>query len=238
MASYADIIKKNRGISAVKWWPNFAYHFTDVMNAVGILSSGVLYSRTEAENENRMVNNNASVQVINVTADAVRSSVRFYFRPLTPTQYYNEGYKHKDLRFDSGSNGRLGANVPVPVFLAFNLAALLNENGAQFSEFFQAGHRSQLYSGVEEFSKLNFEKIYSNGYADEDTMRYRHEEIIIPERYFIGKGLYRVLCRNDFECAPLKNLLYEKDQAAYEKYKGTIAFSMKRTRCFTIMVSA
>lgn len=70
MASYADIIKRNREISAVKWWPNFAYHFTDVMNAAGILSSGVLYSRIEAENENRMINNNASGQVINVTSDA------------------------------------------------------------------------------------------------------------------------------------------------------------------------
>ena len=232
MASYADIIKRNREISAVKWWPNFAYHFTDVMNAAGILSSGVLYSRTEAENENRMINNNASVQVIDVTSDVVRSSVRFYFRPLTPTQYYNEGYKHKELRFDGDSNSKPGANVPVPVFLTFNLNTLLNENGAQFSELSQAGHGSRLYSGEDDFSKLNFEKIYSNGYADEDILKYRHAEIIIPERYFIEKSLYRVLCRNDFECDTLKNLLYEKNPAAYEKYKASIAVFNEKNEMF------
>ena len=140
MPSYSDIIKNNREVSAVKWWPNFAYHFTDVMNAAGILSSGVLYSRTEAVRNNRMVNNNASTQVINITDNAVRSSVRFYFRPLTPTQYYNEGYKHKELRFDSADkDGSIGANVPIPVFLTFRLNELLNEDRIMFRNFLKPG---------------------------------------------------------------------------------------------------
>lgn len=233
MPSYSDIIKNNREVSAVKWWPNFAYHFTDVMNAAGILSSGVLYSRTEAVRNNRMVNNNASTQVINITDNAVRSSVRFYFRPLTPTQYYNEGYKHKELRFDSADkDGSIGANVPIPVFLTFRLNELLNEDRIMFSEFSQAGHGAQLYKGPEDFSRLDFEKIYSNGPADDETRKYRHAELIIPERYFIDRSLYRILCRNDFECDTLRNLLLEQNPSAYNKCKDKIVVYNEKNEIF------
>ena len=68
-----------------------------------------------------MRNDNASRQVIDMTNSGVVSKVRFYFRPLTPTQHYNEGYKHPALRYDQDEN----ANVPVPIFLLFDLEKLL-----------------------------------------------------------------------------------------------------------------
>ena len=111
---YIDIIRDNsEKRSPVSWWPKFAFHYTDVTNAVSILSSGFLYSRADATHLRVMENDNASRQVIDMTDSAVVSKVRFYFRPLTPTQYYNEGYKHPALRYDGDEN----ANVPVPIFL-------------------------------------------------------------------------------------------------------------------------
>ena len=42
--SYGEIIRDNcNHHSPVSWWPRFAYHYTDVTNAVGILEKGVLY---------------------------------------------------------------------------------------------------------------------------------------------------------------------------------------------------
>ena len=98
--------------SPVDWWPKYAYHYTDISNAVSILRSGYIYSRIHATESGLMQNDNASRQVIDITNRAAVSSVRFYFRPLTPTQYHNEGYKHPQLRYNHDEN----ANTPVPVF--------------------------------------------------------------------------------------------------------------------------
>lgn len=86
---YIDIIRDNsENRSPVSWWPKFAFHYTDVTNAVSILSSGFLYSRADATHLRVMKNDNASRQVIDMTDSDVVSKVRFYFRPLTPTQYH------------------------------------------------------------------------------------------------------------------------------------------------------
>ena len=61
---YIDIIRDNsENRSPVSWWPKFAFHYTDVTNAVSILSSGFLYSRADATHLRVMKNDNASRQV-------------------------------------------------------------------------------------------------------------------------------------------------------------------------------
>ena len=85
--SYKEIIQNNEKYAPVRWWPHYAYHYTDIQNAVSILESEMLYSRTQAEELHVMQNDNASRQVIDMTRDRITSYVRFYFRPLTPTQY-------------------------------------------------------------------------------------------------------------------------------------------------------
>ena len=190
---YIEIIRENcEKHSRVSWWPKFAFHYTDVTNAIGILSSGYLYSRTNATHLNMMRNDNASRQVIDMTSSGVESKVRFYFRPLTPTQYYNEGYKHGSLRYNHDEN----ANVPVPVFFLFDLDKLLSLPGVHFSETTQAGHGAKTYSGVEAFSKINFDYIYDNSYENFDTTKnYRHAEIMHPNSLAIETCLHSILCR-------------------------------------------
>lgn len=143
---------------------------------------------------------------------------RFYFRPLTPTQYYNEGFKHKDLRYSGDDN----ANVPVPIFLLFDLSKLLSNSEVEFSEFSQAGHGVAKQQGEEAFGKLEFKKIYSNGYVDDKTRKYRHAEILYPNSYTIDDSLSVILCRNDVEKATLMTLLKKKDNKSYYKYKDKI----------------
>ena len=65
--SYKDIILKNEEYAPARWWPHYAYHYTDISNAVSILESGMLYSRLRAEELHVMMNDNASRQVIDMT---------------------------------------------------------------------------------------------------------------------------------------------------------------------------
>lgn len=216
--TFKEIIQKNCETASVKWWPRYAYHYTDVSNAVNILSTGYLYSRIKAREAKVMENDNASIQVINMTESAATSFARFYFRPLTPTQYYNEGFKHEQIRYCDDEN----ANVPIPVFFLFELERLLSESLTKFSEFSQAGHSAPIYSGTEKFEKLDFGKIYSNGYVEDEIRKYRHAEILYPNAYRIDSSLKFILCRNEIEKATLMTLLKKKDFISYKKYKNII----------------
>lgn len=222
---YKEIIQRNidSGIQP-SWWCKYAFHFTDVRNAASILGSGRLYSRYQALNHNVMQNDNASRQVINITDHEVVSNVRFYFRPKTPTQYYNEGYKHPLLRYQRDAY----ANVPVPVFFLFDLAKLMTHPDVKFSELSQAGHRAKTFSTVEEFSRFKFECIYDNTYDNfSKTKDYRHAEILIPNYIDIRKYLHCILCRNSIEQMTLLNLLERKSVDALEQYKYLIKVHKK-----------
>ncbi len=216
---YSEIIRENcERHSLIPWWPRFAFHYTDVTNAVSILNTGCLFSRVNAERMKLMQNDNASRQVIDMTRSEAAANVRFYFRPLTPTQFYNEGYKHADLRYDNDIN----ANVPVPVFFLFDLEKILNMPDTKFSELYQSGYGSPLYSGVEAFSKLDFDKIYSCGPITNELIKYRHAELLYPNYFYIDNCLQAVLCRNSTEKTTLMNLLKERNSKSYYRYKQLI----------------
>lgn len=223
--TYEEIIRENiQKHTDVKWWPEYAYHFTDIENAVGILSEGLLYSRYDAKRLNLMRNDNASRQVIDMTSSGAVMDVRFYFRPKTPTQYHNEGYKHPDLRYSGDTN----ANVPVPVFFVFDLATLLN-TGVKFSEMSQAGYGTRLCETPDEFAEFNFDQIYKNGYMEnpEEEKRYRQAEIVTRGPFEIDTCLKGILCRNECEKITLLNLLRAKSIKSYDKYKNIIKVHRK-----------
>lgn len=219
--TYEQVIKKNQELSRIiSWWPKYAYHFTNISNAVSILTSGILYSREKVKKLGLMKNENASRQVIEMTNLKAKENVRFYFRPLNPTQYYNEGYKHELLRYERDGTC---ANIPVPVFFLFDLATLLEMEGVQFSEQSQAGHGSPLLSGINDFENLNFQKIYSYGpMTTDDEKKYRHAEILYAGDFRIDSCLKAIVCRNDIEKRTLLNLLKSWETSVYHKYKGKI----------------
>lgn len=219
--NYKEIIQDNcKNHSDVSWWPKFAYHYTDVTNAVKILSTKHLYSRTKVTKLGIMSNDNASKQVIDMTQTEALSCVRFYFRPLTPTQYYNEGFKHPSLRYQ----GDINANVPVPIFFLFDLEKLLSNPCVKFSEKPQSGYGSKLVSGIDAFSKLKFNYIYKNGYVDNYTEvnKFRHAEILYPNSMAIDESLHSILCRNNVDRLTLLNLLKAENPREYRNYLDKI----------------
>lgn len=219
--TYEEIIQNNcRNHSPVSWWPNYAFHYTDVSNAVNILKEGVLYSRQDVTRRNLMSNDNASRQVIDMTYSGATSNVRFYYRPLTPTQYHNEGYKHPSLRYCHDTN----ANVPVPVFFLFDLETMLKMPETMFSEESLAGSGVHLLQGVNNFSNLDFAQIYKTGPMSDAYIekRKRHAEIIFPGSFPINRALKYIVCRNEIERSTLLNLLRCQSIRLFSEYKNCI----------------
>ena len=219
--TYDEIINKNKEMLPpdYKWWATHAFHFTALNNAINILKNGVLYSRIRAQQNSLMQNENASRTVINMTDFGVLSYVRFYFRPLTPTQYYNEGFKHSQLRLDTQ-----GSNISIPIFFVFKLSCLLSDNKTVFSGKSKAGYNDEVLAGADKFAALNFDQIYANGYMTdpEKEKKYRQAEILYPDAYKIDNSLEVILCRSEVERNTLLKKLKEADSKTYEKYKPLI----------------
>lgn len=213
--TYRETIEKLKSElpPSTAWWPRCFYHFTDIHNALGILDKGWIYGRKDAEQSKLMVSDNASRNVIDTTNEFVKEYGRLYFRPLTPTQYHNEGYKPEHVR-TAGVN----ASCPVPTFFCLDAEKILNLEGVEFVEGGLAGRTHQpLQNGEEAYARLDFQKIYHNGWQNwsPDIKRYRHSEIVrfggIPTRGTIVK----VFCRSQAE---RQTLLYLMKKQLPHKY--------------------
>lgn len=208
--------------SELKWWPNFVYHFTDVHNASQILQSGWIYSRSIMEDKDAAISENASMAVIEATIPENKTYGRLYFRPLTPTQYHNEGYKPVEIR-----DPKINACCPVPIFICFSAVETLNFSDTKFVEKGLAGRRHNFASGVEEFQKLNFSKIYhEGGYGKEecDIRDYRQSEIVRENGFPVEPLLRVILCRTQAERETLLYLIKQYSLRMYNSYKDKIYY--------------
>lgn len=190
---YLKVLQMNTTISYVSWWPKFVYHFTDISNAVQIINDGMLFARGNLLNH--MYNDNASSEIINITNTDIKNYVRFYFRPKTPTQYHNEGYKPVDCRNQKYKD----ADIPVPIFFVFEACEMLSLPYALYSEKSLASPQSELINDIESFKKFDFYKIYSGGpYQKKDIKLYRHAELVVPNQCDL-KYLKQIWCRSQAE---------------------------------------
>lgn len=210
---------------SIKWWPKYFYHFTNIENALGIIDTGWIYGRQEAVENNLMETDNASPSVISVSQSKIKEYARLYFRPRTPTQYHNEGYKPKHIR-----NMEVNANCPVPIFFFLDSNAVLNIDGVKFSETSCAGqHDLHLLSGAKEFEKLPFDKIYHDRSFSlderDDIVKHRHAEIVRLNGLPIKDVIKGIVCRSVAEKQTLLYLLKTQYPKAYQTYQPMIRYS-------------
>ena len=153
-----------------------------------------------------------------------------YFRPLTPTQYHNEGYKPMKIR-----NSTINANCPVPVFLCLSANATLNLEGTCYAEKGISGNRSNIQSGIDAFGKLNFSKIFHDGsydpVANYDIKEYRQSEVVRENGFPVEPLLKCILCRSEAEREMLLFLLGQYSVRLYNTYKNKIIYNPK-LHCF------
>lgn len=210
--------RRSTGLSPIqrRVWPRFAYHFTDIENAVNILKRGMLYSRERAIQAGVMRNDNASGLVIEGTNRKVENYVRLYFRPRTPTQYHSEGFRPKSKQTE------LLANCPVPVFFLFDLASVLSNPLTRFTDKTLAMHaQPEFMSGVEAFRSLPFQEIFHNRaiYPNEDKqniIRHRQAEIVVPNELELSY-LRKIVTRSSAEKETLLNLLHDQNINQYDE---------------------
>ena len=212
--TFDKLIDKN--IQRYGDWARYAYHYTDVTNAVNIVRQGKIFSRNKVLENGLMFNENAGTQIVNLN-DTAHNYARLYFRPQTPTQFHNEGYKHSSLRI--GKDG--GANIPIPIFFLFDLKKLMANPNVKFVATGLAGtNPAALEDGEKNFGKLPFHDIYDSGaiYGDADNIRYivslRRAEIVIPDELELEPYLEKIVCRNEIERRTFLHLLYH-DYSCY-----------------------
>jgi hypothetical protein len=222
---YKDILnaEKEKLDSSIRWWPYYFYHYTDVHNIVGILRDGIILSRKDAMAGGKMLLDNASASVIDHTDKDTFNYARLYFRPYTPTQFNNEGYKPYGLR-----RMELNANCAVPVFIVLDSLSVLQMEGVFFVEKGLAGHGHNKTFGKTAFSELEFDKIYHHGWIDKskqnDIKEYRSSEVIRESGFPITDCLKQIICRSDSERETLLYILRTEAPEAYIKYKKYVSY--------------
>lgn len=204
-----EAVKQHLGLNR-KWWSDYIYHFSHVTNVANILNDNMLKSRTRIMTEMPLnYNENASLDVINGTTNNAHDYVRFYFRPLTPTQYNSEGVRSNE------EINNLKAHCPVPAFMLFDTEILENEETMFTYESLASHHEVQLYSSVDHLMSAPLESIYHSGpiLGDEQTKRQvkknRHAEVVIPDSCDLSQ-LKRIICRTQAEKETLLSLLNEE----------------------------
>lgn len=105
------------------------------------------------EENKQMVTDNASLDVLRNTDEEWKKYVRLYFRPRTPTQNNNEGFRPEFYRENN-------AHCPVPVYFLFSSKKLLSRKNVYFSKKGLANYGSKVYSDFKRFKELPFELIY------------------------------------------------------------------------------
>ena len=112
----------------------YIYHFTHLFNAIDVIKSRKILSRDRAL-EFGLLKFDSAGSVISRSSKAHKFA-RFYFRPCTPTQYYNEalgadsrlGYFNKRGEWKSKYPSAVNLGLPkcpVPVFFRFDLEEVL-----------------------------------------------------------------------------------------------------------------
>jgi len=217
MKSWAPVIDEHirlwtGRLPQYKWWPRYVYHFTDVTNAASIVKTGSILSRNACTRAGMLQNENANMEIIGRTPTASQDFVRLYFRPLTPTQYANEGIRP--------AHQRQNAHCPVPVFFAFDAANVLSQDSTYYSDGNMGSGRVTYDNSEEFFGRIPFDLVFHDGRfsqqeRDEIVFR-RNAEILVPAQLPLSSALSFIVCRSSAERQTLLALLPQAIRPLWE----------------------
>lgn len=199
----ADLSQASWLGSARKWWPACLFHCTELSNAVSILSSGKMLSRTQALDTGALQRDIASPEVIAGTKLQWQDYVRLYFRPRTPTQYNNEGFR------PVGQWSR-NSHCPVPVYFVFDALKVMSHSNSLFSDGNLGSSNAHIDHDVGFLRQIPFNLVYhdtSFELSERDQIVYhRNAEVLVPDK--MGLESVRFIgCRSAAEYATLLHLL-------------------------------
>ena len=181
-----------------------------------------LLSRAQAEQSGAIIHDSGSQEHIGQLTDQQRDCVRLYFRPLTPTQYSNEGIRPAHAI-------EYGAHMPVPVYLLFS-TQLLEYEGVEFSSG-RLALGTETGGSHEFLSSIDFREVYHDGpipSAGRHIINARHAEAVVTGSLGLDH-LMRVVCRSGAE---RDTLLYLMTDDARRRWQDRIVVDQGRVRLF------
>jgi hypothetical protein len=174
-------------------WPSRLFHHSPIENAATILTSGFLRSRADPENCRPL--DVAGAGVIEAREDA-HNSVRFYFRPRTPTQFHIEGIRRPgECQYGDA------AHAAVLVMLIFQARTILSDPGVSFTD--RNAQQGAAVYGTEEaqFAAIPFDKVYHEGgiVGDQSITSHRCAEVHATSPISLDNTLEAICCRSNAE---------------------------------------
>ena len=201
---------------ARQWWPACLFHCTDISNVISILSQGEIVSRSRITSAGRLPMDIASPEVIAGTDQEWKDYVRLYFRPRTPTQYNNEGFRPV-------GQWALNSHCPVPIYLIFDALGVLSRSDSFFSDGNVGSPHANVHSDVSFLKQIPFDLVYHDtwfGPAERDQIvHHRNAEVLVPQRMGL-ESLRFVGCRSDAEYKTLMHLLPPGTQSRWADKLG------------------
>lgn len=180
----------------------FIYHFTHLFNAIDIIKKRKILSRNKAEGNFA----NAAGNLVD-RRNTAHGYARFYFRPHTPTQFYNECLGWDDSLITSWGKSyytqarNLGLpKCPIPVFFKFDLKEVLMKMPSKC--FYSTGNMQTNWSQVKNVSNdpdsLNVTYLYANPDDFENYKQYAQQEFLVEEEFdFSTLDSFEIICYNE-----------------------------------------
>jgi len=229
-------------------WKGSIYHFSHIDNAVEIIKNRKIQSRNNA-----IIKGDAAGNVVHLRNDA-HDYARFYFRPHTPTQFYNEflgkntsdGYQSKNNEWVSWYEKARGLGFPkcpIPIFFKFSLQEVLFEG--DYKCCISNGNmqtRSTQFGSIESIiNKFGFDDLYytPEQYATKDDYnRYRNyaqqEFLVKDELSFSDLTDFEIVCPTETAKSLLINLLGQEHMDVFSKILVDSKFYNNKNASITI----
>lgn len=209
-------------------WKGYIYHFSHIDNAVEIIKNRKIQSRNKAN-----IKGDAAGNVVHRRGDA-HDYARFYFRPQTPTQFYNEflgknttdGYETYGnwISWYEKARGLGFPKCPIPIFFKFSLKEVLFKIGNKccVSNGNMQADSTKFNSIGEMLNKFNFDYLYSNMSYDKEHnrnyMNYSQQEFLVKDELsFYDLYDFEIVCSSEADRTLLKNLLGNEHKDIFSK---------------------
>jgi hypothetical protein len=136
----------------------YVYHHTHLENAVSILRDRAIKCRNNlATNQFK---DSAAQNIIQTTRHEAKDYARFYFRPLTPTQYCNENLGLPNLSNRYGNQPM----CPVPIIFRIDLRAILSMMNIQWKISLgnMANPQTEFDNTINVVRRFDFQHVYAD----------------------------------------------------------------------------
>lgn len=186
-------------------WKGYIYHFTHVENAASILQDKKLLSRSSCNHKLPNFADSAGQGLIAHTKPDVLSFARFYFRPLTSTQWHNELLGRR--------RGDIYALCPVPIFLRFSLSSVLRTHGRKcmISDGNLAASSTRYGNSIEFVEQcFDFKHVFGEVCGKGVIFRASQQEFIVNQHLdlsALSPEDITIICRNTQDKQVLINLM-------------------------------